>query len=337
MQRQRAGPGVADIDAVLGDDQLAVGVDRGDGARHERQVVDDGRAVREFLLEQLLADDVEPEQLAGRRIVGRPLAKLADHVGKDARACSCHAHPSAKTLVPGRDGRSARRRPRPRSCRACRGWSPGRRCARRSWHSRRNRPPKCRRPRRPTISFGSTAPIAAMPFGPSTLAGKNFSAEACALDRRKRLGRREHAGHGDHATSSAARASTAASTFGADQQPAAGRMPAARRRRRSSTVPAPTSAVAGRSATIVSIERNGSGELSGTSIASMPASNTARPTAFASCGAQPAQDGDDAALEFWPGRAHALALRPASSAKLRRAASSRPLRTAVSASTCVAR
>ena len=80
---------------------------------------------------------------------------------------------------------------------------------------------------------------------------------------------------------------------------------------------------------MASIDRNGSGELSGTSIASMPASNTARPTALASCGAQAAQDGDDAALEFWPGRAHALALAAPSNAKLRRAASSRPLRTAL--------
>src|SRR5262249_61701787 len=50
-------------------------VDRGDRAAHEGEIVDDGRTVGEFLLEQLLADDVEPEQLAGLLLVGRTLAE----------------------------------------------------------------------------------------------------------------------------------------------------------------------------------------------------------------------------------------------------------------------
>ena len=136
-----------------------------------------------------------------------------------------------------------------------------------------------------TMSFGSTAPIAAIPFGPSTLAGKNFSAEAPA-----RIARKASVGVKTPGMvtmeKSAARASTAASTLGLTSS----RPPAACSRSTSptlSTVPAPTSAEDGRSATIASIEANGSGEFNGTSIASMPASNTARPIAVASCGPSP--------------------------------------------------
>ena len=113
------------------------------------------------------------------------------------------------------------RRPPRRSCPACRGWSRGRRSRRRSLHSRQNPSPRRRRPRRRSSSFGSTALIAEMPFVPSTLAGKNFSAEAPSDRRQEGFGRREHAGHGDHAMMGGA-LHDARVDVGADQQPAAG-------------------------------------------------------------------------------------------------------------------
>ena len=97
VQAERTGPGVADMEAVLGDDELAVIVDHRNGARHERQLMDDCRTVREFLFEQFLADDVEPEQPAGRRVEARAFAEFADHVGKNARACHAHAFPNTRS------------------------------------------------------------------------------------------------------------------------------------------------------------------------------------------------------------------------------------------------
>ena len=97
--------------------------------------------------------------------------------------------------------------------------------------------------------------------------------------------------------------------IGADQQPAAGRMQAARRRRRSSTVPAPTSALSGRSATIVSIERNGSRRIERHLDRLDAGLEHGAADRLRLIGREAAQDGDDAALELRPGRAHALALR----------------------------
>jgi hypothetical protein len=45
VERQRAGPYVANVQSILGHDQLAIGVNDRDGARHKGQVVRDGGAV----------------------------------------------------------------------------------------------------------------------------------------------------------------------------------------------------------------------------------------------------------------------------------------------------
>jgi len=80
-------PAVGDLSdekPLVGDDQLALRIDDGERAAEERQVVFGFRHARKVQLVQLLAADVEPEGLAGRRIIGRTLAELAGDVAQDA-------------------------------------------------------------------------------------------------------------------------------------------------------------------------------------------------------------------------------------------------------------
>ena len=114
---------------------------------------------------------------------------------------------------------------------------------------------------------------------------KEFQRRRAERKRQKGFGRREHAGHGDHAVFLRA-LHDGAVDVGADQQAAAGLVQIVDIFG-VSTVPAPTSAEAGRVLARRSIEVNGSGEFSGTSIASMPASKTAEPMASASSGLRP--------------------------------------------------
>ena len=129
---------------------------------------------------------------------------------------------------------------------------------------------------------------------------------------------------------------TAGSMLGltSSRPPARARRPtwpaSARCRRRPARLPAASS-------TSVSIERNGSGEFSGTSIASMPASKTARADRRRLVGLQAAQDRDEPRLQLREGRAHACGSSGRAGRRCVRAASNRPARTASSASTGVRR
>ena len=95
----------------------------------------------------------------------------------------------------------------------------------------------------------------------------------------------------------AARRITAGIDIRADEQPAAGRRPAGRRLRSVSTVPAPMRTPAGAIFAAISMERNGSGEFSGISIASKPASIRPRDDRFGIIGSDAAQDRDEPALQ----------------------------------------
>ena len=86
----RAAGAVAHVQPGLAGDELALGVDRGDGARHEGQVVDDGLIRAVALFEQLAAIDVEPEHGARRLVIGRAFAEFADHVREERRAGRAH-------------------------------------------------------------------------------------------------------------------------------------------------------------------------------------------------------------------------------------------------------
>src|SRR3954452_10274375 len=132
---------------------------------------------------------------------------------------------------------------------------------------------------------GSTARIAAMPDAPSTLAGKNFRPEAPERAA-------SSASVGENTPGSVimtywcARVSTCVSTFG----DTISWPPTSLSRSTSavvSTVPAPISTPAGASLTAMAIERNGSGEFSGISIAVMPASISTPTMASASSGLMP--------------------------------------------------
>jgi hypothetical protein len=76
----------ADVEAVVGDDQLALRVDPRQRARHPGKRVDGGRSAREAAFEQPAFANVEPPGGAGRGIVGRPLAEMAalgrEHPGR---------------------------------------------------------------------------------------------------------------------------------------------------------------------------------------------------------------------------------------------------------------
>ena len=124
-----------------------------------------------------------------------------------------------------------------------------------------------------------------MPCGPSTLAGKNLSADAPI-----RSANRASVGVKTPGIvtrpSSLACPMTSSSMFGLtiNRPPALATL---RTSAAESTVPAPTSADAGKTEAMRSIDVNGSGELSGTSTASIPASSTICAIAAASLGCMP--------------------------------------------------
>lgn len=66
----------ADVEAIFRDDQLALGIDPPERARHPAERVDADGTASEMRLEQTSLADVEPPRGIGGDIIGRPFAEM---------------------------------------------------------------------------------------------------------------------------------------------------------------------------------------------------------------------------------------------------------------------
>ena len=91
MKRKAAIRDVADIEAIFGRKQLALVIDEGNDAGHQRKRVRSDRAGCKVGLKQRALEDIEPPCGIGRRIIGAALAEMAMPIAQDAGADFFHA------------------------------------------------------------------------------------------------------------------------------------------------------------------------------------------------------------------------------------------------------
>ncbi|MGY3454461.1 hypothetical protein ACVILH_006803 [Bradyrhizobium sp. USDA 4353] len=98
VERQRAVGHGADVEPVLGDDQLPLGIDAAQRARHLSQDMAANLAAPDVGLEQQAFADIEPPGGVGRGVIGRPLAEMtvlgAEHLGRQL----LHPHADAPVV-----------------------------------------------------------------------------------------------------------------------------------------------------------------------------------------------------------------------------------------------
>ena len=94
---------LADIEAIIGDEELAMRVDPPKRAAHHVERMDGGPPGVEPRLEQPAFDDVEPPGRIGGGVVGRPLAKMASLATENGRRHLFHFAAAAHRPAPSGD------------------------------------------------------------------------------------------------------------------------------------------------------------------------------------------------------------------------------------------